>query len=105
MARFMVSLLVLLRQRSEAQQRIKVAKDFGGFARKRSARGRRRREFSSDDPRQNPFPILRGCRPTVVLGPFPLHRRVPVTFVAPAEALLLFPNPSGIRVYAWVGNQ
>src|SRR5258707_3664208 len=48
-----------LRQRSETKERVKVAKDLGGFARKRSARGRGGREFASDDPRQNLFPILR----------------------------------------------
>src|SRR5260370_369456 len=94
-----------LRQRSEAQQRGKIAEDLGRFARKRSARGCREREFASNDPRQNLFPILRRGGPAGVFRPFPLHHRVPVAFVTPAEALLLFCDPAGIRVYARLGNQ
>src|SRR5260370_3368204 len=94
-----------LRQRSETKERVKVAKDLGGFARKRSARGRRGREFAADDPRQNLFPILRRGGPAGVLRPFPFHHLVPVAFVAPAEALLMFRDPAGIRVYPWLGNQ
>src|SRR5258708_6691787 len=94
-----------LRQRSEAQQRIKIAKNLGGFARKRGARGRRGRVFASNDPRQYLFPILRRCGPTGVLGPFPLHRRVPVAFVTAAEALFLLGARGGLRFSGGLGNQ
>src|SRR5260370_2202970 len=93
------------RERSEAEQRVKIAEDLGRFARKRSARGCREREFASNDPRQNLFPILRRGGPTGVLRPFPLHCRVPVAFVTPAEAFFLLRDPAGIRVYARLGNQ
>src|SRR6266404_7910887 len=101
----MVALLSLLGQRSEAQQRIKMAKDVGGFARKRSAHGCRGREFAADDPCQNLFPIVWRGGPAGVLGPCPLHRRVPVAFVTPAEGLLVSCDPAVIRVYARLGNQ
>src|SRR5260370_19542545 len=94
-----------LRQRSEAQQRGKIAEDLGRFARKRSARGCREREFASNDPRQNLFPILRRGGPTGVLRPFPLHCRVPVAFVTPAEAFFLLLDPAGIRDYARLVHQ
>src|SRR5437016_2889106 len=101
----MVVLLLLMRQRSKAQQRIKIVKDLGDFARKSSARGRRGREFAADDPRQYPFPICRGSGPTGMLRPFAFLDGVPVALVTPAEALLLFRNPAGIRVYARLCNQ
>src|SRR5258708_29404149 len=93
-----------LRQRRETKERVEIAEYLGGFARKRSARGRGGREFASDNPRQNFSPILRRGGPAGVFCPFPLHRRVPVAFVTPAEALLLLCDPAGIRVYARLGN-
>src|SRR5260370_5075104 len=93
------------RERSEAEQRVKIAKELGRLARKCLARGRRGREFSADDPCQNLFPILRRGGPTGVLRPFPLHCRVPVAFVTPAEAFFLLRDPAGIRVYARLGYQ
>src|SRR5260370_17410340 len=92
------------RQRSEAQQRVKIAEDLGRFARKRSARGCREREFASNDPRQSLFPILRRCGPAGVFRPFPLHRRVPVAFVTPAQPLLFFSDPAVIRSYPRLAN-
>src|SRR6266849_7530969 len=94
-----------VRQRSEAQQRVKIAKHLGGFARKRSANGCRGREFAPSDPSQHLFPILRGGGPTVVLRPFPLHRRVPVAFVAAAETFFLFRDPARERDHARCGTQ
>src|SRR6267378_8073250 len=105
MARFMVALLFLVRQRSESHQGVEVVKDLGHLPWKGGIHGRRRREFASNDPRQNLFPILRRGRPTCVLCPFALHGCVPVAFVAAAEALLLLRGPGGIRVYARLGNQ
>src|SRR5260370_12213516 len=100
----MVPFLFLLRQRSEAHKRIKIAKDLGGFARKRSPRGRGGREFAPDDPRQYLFPVLRRGGPTIVLRPFPFHGGVPIAFVTAAQTLLLFRDPNGIRVYARLGD-
>src|SRR6266581_8406699 len=96
----MVTLLFLLRQRSETQQRIKIAKDLGGFARKGRARSCRWGEFASDDPRLDLLPIVSRNRPTGVFCPLPLHRLIPVAFVTPAEALLLFCDPTGICHHA-----
>src|ERR1700674_133506 len=101
----MLSLLFLFRQRSETQQRIKIVKNLGGFARKRSACGGNGREFSADDPRQYLFPILRRGGPAALSRPFALFHGVPVAFVTPAKALLLFCDPAGISVYARLGDQ
>src|SRR5258708_20511964 len=75
-----------LRQRSETKERVEIAEYLGGFARKRSARGRGGREFASDNPRQNFSPILRRGGPPGGFFPFPLHRPVPLPFVPPACA-------------------
>src|SRR5258708_29715226 len=73
-----------LRQRSETKERVEIAEYLGGFARKRSARGRGGREFASDNPRQNFSPILRRggpARGVCVFSPYP---RVTIAFLTAA---------------------
>src|SRR5260370_20392830 len=86
----------------EPQQRIKLAKHFAEIAKKARARRGGGTEFSPDDPGLDLLPVF-ARRPAGMFGPFPFFRAVPITFVAPAQALLLvrapartrFPIPSG----------
>src|SRR5260370_36142126 len=101
----MLPLFFLIRQRSEAHKRIKIAENFGNVAQKWRSCGCRGSEFQTDNPRQYLLPILRGCGPAVVFRPLSLYGCVPVAFVAPPEALLLLGSPTWIRNHTRLCDQ
>src|SRR5207237_2981668 len=91
-------------QRSVAQERVEFAENFYQIAGKSRSRRGGGSPFAPYNPRQNLVPVLGSDRPAGMLRPFSFLRSVPVAFVAPAQTLFLFGDPTGFGLDACLAN-